>query len=76
MAKPSMRDCRQAPGDIQVREGGHARLPFINYCMSCDHQLGLSDEKSDAGPFNHLEAYPDHVVIQVEGRLAIYRKKD
>jgi hypothetical protein len=55
------------------------KIPRIDYCMTCDHQLGvdLDDDmqpKSNIGPVNHLADFPDHVVISVQGELAIWRK--
>lgn len=53
---------------------GHSRLPIISWCITCDGELTIAN--GEIGPFNHQHKHPDHYVIQVNGRLDIYRPKE
>ena len=56
------------------RIGQKIEIKRTYYCCSCDIQLGLGMEpKSVIGPVNHLNEFPDHFVIEVEGELHIWR---
>lgn len=60
-----------------VETVGKSRLPITSWCCTCDKELTMDD---GIGPWNHLagegDGGPDHYVIQVEGRLSVYRPSD
>ena len=58
--------------DIEVDIIGNAHLPIVSWCVTCDEEL---THDRGIGPFNHLGTHPDHVVVQAEGRLSVYRNR-